>query len=240
MAAVGHPTAVPTSWPTAAPTWSNLTRVPTTAPTSIPTFVPTSLPPIYDFGNPDDWTPIVSTLILNLGVAFLMLLLFEWVRNKRCVYGRRLAEAPHRTPATPPSGFLRWVMPTLNISMRDTARYVGLDGFMLLRYVRVCLDISMLATVMSLGVLLPLWATGRAGLAPNNFLRWTMANLSTDAAEDVSSNFGSETPRIWAAVAFVYIYELYTLFKFDRCVCAALGAALRLRWGCAAAAVLGL
>lgn len=47
----------------------------------------------------------------------------------------------HRKPPELPRGFLAWVRPLMSIPEEKILQLAGLDGYMLLRYIRLCLKV---------------------------------------------------------------------------------------------------
>lgn len=48
----------------------------------------------------------------------------------------------HRKPPELPKGFLAWVRPLMSIPQERILQLAGLDAYMLLRYIRLCLKVG--------------------------------------------------------------------------------------------------
>lgn len=49
----------------------------------------------------------------------------------------------HRKPPELPKGFLAWVRPLMSIPQERILQLAGLDAYMLLRFIRLCLKVSL-------------------------------------------------------------------------------------------------
>lgn len=54
---------------------------------------------------------------------------------------RNRTRLKHRKPPELPKGFLAWVRPLMSISQERILQLAGLDAYMLLRYIRLCLKV---------------------------------------------------------------------------------------------------
>jgi Late exocytosis, associated with Golgi transport len=52
-----------------------------------------------------------------------------------------------------PRGFLAWVLPSWRIGDDEFLRQVGLDGYMVIRFIRLCRRLCWMATVCGCGIL---------------------------------------------------------------------------------------
>lgn len=88
------------------------------------------------------WQQIQATCGLGIIVGLACLALFEAFRSNRMVYLRRTARLKHRAPLRPGRYPLQWLWPVLTIGDAETARMVGLDAFVCIRYLQWCLKVS--------------------------------------------------------------------------------------------------
>src|SRR3546814_12888060 len=104
--------------------------------------------------------PVLATLEINIGIACLLVFIFEMCRHIRAIYAKRLKSMPHRAPPAPGDGCMAWIPATTQVSEDETLRMVGLDGYMLLRYVRTCYRLCLFCSFWGLVVLVPVYWTG--------------------------------------------------------------------------------
>jgi hypothetical protein len=140
-----------------------------------------------------DASPIWTTLYFNGAIGIVLLLLFERFRHRADIYFPRLLNYPSRTPDAPPSGFGGWMKPLLVITDEQTLDYVGLDGYMRLKFLKVCALLCCVMTVVGLLVLAPVYSTGYNGFP--GYYKITMSNVSVDGV------------RLWAPWLAIYIYS---------------------------------
>jgi hypothetical protein len=113
--------------------------------------------------SPDEQTAsVISTAILNGVVAFIVYALFERCRDQKEIYAPRLREKPHRTPKSPTLSLFSWISDINSVSDDETLKMVGLDAFMLLRFLRFCGMVCGICGVFGVCVLFPVYFT--AGL----------------------------------------------------------------------------
>ena len=90
------------------------------------------------------------------------MLLFECMRGRdRPVYWPKRRWRRRQTPTKAPSGPLAWLFYDMTLKGVEVAELVGLDAYMLLRYIRLCLRITAMSTFWGLAVLLPLYGRKR-------------------------------------------------------------------------------
>jgi Late exocytosis, associated with Golgi transport len=103
----------------------------------------------------------------------------------------------HRVPPCPSGHPLAWIASVLAVGDEDLLRMVGLDGYMLVRYVNVCFRMSVFYTMWGLLVLAPVYS-----LAPGNHVSWnkyTLANIPNNPAAN----------QLWVPAVFAYIFSMY-------------------------------
>jgi hypothetical protein len=90
-----------------------------------------------------------------------------------------------------------WIVSVLEIGEEDLLRMVGLDGYMLIRYINVCFRMSVFYTIFGLLVLVPVYSS-----APGEHVSWnkyTLANIPNDPSAN----------QLWVPAIFAYIFSLY-------------------------------
>ena len=146
---------------------------------------------------------LVNTLYLNIVICLVLAGFFEVNRHYKSVYLKRLTrkfERSKRVPPAPRRYPFGWVPAILAVKEGELVRMVGLDGYMLIRYINICLKMSAFLTFYGLFVLSPLYATAQGSL-PTRF-EWstfTIANIPTDSTIDL----------LWVPAFFAYIFTAY-------------------------------
>ena len=106
---------------------------------------------------------LLNTLGINILVGFLLVVAFEMNRKMKSIYMKRLTKdklfkhKPPRTPEEPPETFLGWISTLNAVTEDDILRMVGLDGYMLIRYINICFRISLFITFWGMVVLVPIY-----------------------------------------------------------------------------------
>lgn len=177
------------------------------------TFAPTA----YSEKKPDnpwdassvEWPEIVTTLELTVALFVVLLALFEVKRHRLSVYAPRLRhfnqeERAHRLPNDPAvlmGGCRRWPLAwawlVCRVSDDDMRRMIGLDAFVLLRYLKMWRGLFFKGVVFGTVVLLPTYSTGAR--RESGFYRMTMRNLEKGST------------RLWAPYCFAYVWTLLIL-----------------------------
>ncbi len=81
------------------------------------------------------------TLYINFVIFGSLLILFEVVRNIKQMFLKRMTlklEKANRVPSAPPKNFLGWIHHIMQISEIEFLHMVGLDGYMLMRFIKIC------------------------------------------------------------------------------------------------------
>ena len=98
---------------------------------------------------------------------------------------------------------LNRIAPLIQTSEEDTLKLIGLDGYMLLRFLLICAKVGMCGGLFSLVVLLPLYSTSNEDDVIGMNLH-TMANIK------------AQSPRLWGPFICMYLFSgafLYLLYK---------------------------
>ena len=145
---------------------------------------------------------LVNTLYINVIVFVLLVVFFECNRHMRSIYQKRLTKGKlvqtGRVPESPPSRyFLGWVVDLAKISEDDLLHMVGLDGYMLMRYINICLRICAFLTFWGLMVLVPVY--GNSDGKRCGWSRFTLANIPNDYT----------ATQLWAPTILAYIFAAY-------------------------------
>ena len=94
--------------------------------------------------------------------------------------------------------FLDWVWQSNTISWQRFREVAGLDAYMFLRFLRMCLVICSVSSVYGLLLLWPVYFTGG-----ENTEEWYVLSLA---------NVTNGSPRLWAGCIFMWIFSLFVLW----------------------------
>jgi hypothetical protein len=164
-----------------------------------------------DDGNLQTTDSLIDTFYLNLFVFGCLVAVLELFRHQKSVYFTRMYSPRYRksvvnrdrVPEKPSWYPFAWIGSIYSIDEKSFLRMVGLDGYMLLRFIAVCFKVCMFCSFFGCVVLVPVYQTA----ALNQEQRWnkfTMANIPDDYA----------SPRLWAPVVFVYVFSWYYCYLF--------------------------
>jgi len=168
----------------------------------------------------------LTSTLLSLLVFLFCFLLFSFIRNKfRDIYqfrrllrywkshddydGKRVG-VPDKTPRSKP---FHWVTAAMSMSEQDIVDKIGLEQAMYLRYIRSMLISFGFSSILSLLVLMPVYATGNyngrmeASGEENSFLVTGLRKITL-------SNVVKEDPRMWATGIVESVSCLVFLYFF--------------------------
>ena len=141
---------------------------------------------------------LLNTLCINIGVWVVLLGVFEVNRHMKSIYLKRSMKETFiragRVPPPPSTGILGWLSSLRSVSEDDILTMVGLDAYMLMRYINICFRITLFISLWGVLVLAPYYASSGGGHCSWN--RYTLSNVPqrayTDAAADVDRLDGVE------------------------------------------------
>jgi hypothetical protein len=148
---------------------------------------------------------LAYTLSLNLIIFAGLILFFELNRNLPRLFLKRLRktfEIEDRVPGRPPRHLFGWIRHVMAVSNGEFLRMIGLDGYMLLRFVLVCFKFCSFGSFFGLIILVPLYGQGSQGYG--GWQQYTLAN--------VVSSGEVTTDALWLPAAFSYMYLAYVLY----------------------------
>jgi hypothetical protein len=152
--------------------------------------------------SPDAATStVLATLSFVTLVGGVLILLFEYLRgNHADIYLPRSRSQGHRMPPPPPPGPLQWARHVLSVSDEDFFKSVGLDGYVFLRFLRLCCKVTVVSGVLGLLILAPVYFScpGNDGVAGINL--YTMANVEQNGT------------KLWAPFFLTWIFTLFLLY----------------------------
>jgi len=149
---------------------------------------------------------LLNTLFINIGVWIVLVGVFEFNRHMKSIYLKRRMKDKFvragRVPPEPGTGFLGWISTLNTISEDDMLQMVGLDGYMLMRYINICFHITLFISVWGACVLAPFYANSGGGHCA--WTKYTLGNVPMGDENDVDG-----WSRLWAPALFAYIFSAY-------------------------------
>jgi len=85
-------------------------------------------------------TTFLTTLYLNIGIFFFLIAVFEFNRHLKSIYFKRLThrfQSTNRVPAAPSKYPFSWIYEVSRVSEEEVLRMVGLDAYMMVRYLNI-------------------------------------------------------------------------------------------------------
>lgn len=89
----------------------------------------------------------------------------------------------------------------MSVSENELLRMIGLDGYMLLRYVKVCFKAAFFSAFFGVTIMLPIYSMSDGEFRHDRvWNRYTLANLRS---------LESKHQTLWIPVAFAYLFTTY-------------------------------
>ena len=140
---------------------------------------------------------LMRTLYANIVVFVIIAVAFESARSINRLYVCRRTRQRVKRGRVPdsPSGYpMKWLSVISKVSDDDFLYMAGLDAYIMLRYIKACIKVTLFYTLCGMIVLMPVYYTGKANQT-SNWEKYTIANVRADP----------EAKRLWAAVVMAYI-----------------------------------
>jgi hypothetical protein len=151
---------------------------------------------------------LLSNLVLNMLLATVLVLVFEGSRHIKSIYMKRMTKDKFvkggRVPEMPSTRMFGWLKTLYDTSEEDVLHMVGLDGYMLLRYVHACGRICAFISFWGLTVLVPFY--GFSGGKECAWNRFTLGNVPPGEIDQISIS------RLWVPAIFAYMFSAYFCF----------------------------
>lgn len=175
------------------------------------TAVPANLTTVAPTNTTTDSVPrnnsvetFIVALIINGIIALIVLLLFSYLRSKhKHIYAPRLLLVDKTYPlGTLNEKCFGWIIPALRATNDDVFNYSGMDALVLIRFLRMCLIMSVIILPYGIIVLIPLHVHG--GLDLEKLDQLTLSNVKAGS------------PKVWAHLIAVYAYTAifcYLLYR---------------------------
>jgi len=142
----------------------------------------------------------VSTVIF-----IILLLTFELIRHIKQIFLKRITrkfQKSKRVPPVPPRYFFGWIVEIMKVSESDFLYMVGLDGYVFLRFIKLCLKISCFFTLWGLLILLPVYVSSSGD--QHGWSKYTLANAMNE----------EDSHRLWLPAVFSYVFSGYVCRLF--------------------------
>jgi hypothetical protein len=167
------------------------------------TVAPTTETPIKN----DSTATFLVALIINGIIALVVLLIFSFIRPKfKHIYTPRLLLVDKKYPlGTPSDKCFGWILPAFKASNDDIFNYCGMDALVLIRFMKLCLIVSLIIMPYGIIVLIPLHVHG--GLKLEKLDELTLSNV-----EPKSHMLWAHLIAVWA-YTIVICYLLYREWK---------------------------
>ena len=136
---------------------------------------------------------LVTTLTVNVIVGALLIAIL-WLFRSNPIYCPRL----HRKAIS--RDIIHW----MSLSDEETLKLVGLDAFILLRFLRLFIIVGLMTSFFGLVILVSIYQYGVSPPGTDGINRYTLAH--------VRQNGG----RLWAVLLFYYIYTITFLYLLSR------------------------
>ncbi len=155
-----------------------------------------------DAYNYTETSQLLNSFYINLIIFASLLGIFELIRHMKSIYMNRYTRKfihANRVPPKPNGLPFGWVWAIMHVSEEDVLRMVGLDGYMLLRYLIACFRIASFFSFWGILVMVPVYGSGGKGLAGWN--KYTIGNISDNDYDTAKS--------LWMPVAFSYLFVIF-------------------------------
>jgi len=167
----------------------------TLAPSLELTSKPTLLSDLYKNAR---WNDIVVVFYYQVIFGGLLWVVFELCRTRmRNIYSPRKRWDPDKVPAARSTAPLAWVPEIVMMEGKETLDRVGLDAYMLLRFIRLCTRMTLFTSVLGGCILIPVFAQGDEDLT--SFNRMTLNNLT-------------KTETMWVSTMLAVVFTAHALF----------------------------
>lgn len=147
-----------------------------------------------------DTSAFLISFAINGAIAFVVLLLFSLLRRKnKKIYSPRLILLEQKFPLGKlPKWIFSWIIPALMAKDDDVFEYAGFDALVYIRFLKLCVKISLVILPYGIAVLLPLNIYG--GHKGTGLPKMTMSNLLEDS------------PKMWAHFVAVWVYTFVIFY----------------------------
>ena len=146
----------------------------------------------------------VSSLVINLGVALVVLSVFSFLRPRlKRIYSPRQLLLDMMFPLGKlPHSCFAWVIPAFMANDDDVFYYAGIDALVYMRFLKLCVKIALVIMPYGIAVLLPLNYYGNGSL--HGLDKVAMSNIKEGSS------------KVWAHLVAAWFYTMiicYLLYE---------------------------
>lgn len=109
-----------------------------------------------------------------------------------------------RVPNSPAWYPFAWIVEMSRVTEDDLLKMIGLDGYMMIRFLNICIRISAFLTFLGIVILVPVYYS----TAPSELESWnkyTLANIPNNP----------RARQLWVPVIFSYVFTAYYCYLFQ-------------------------
>lgn len=150
-----------------------------------------------------EYDGLINSLYINLIIFAILMIFFEIFRSiyKNTYLNRASSDKNFkrtgRVPPIPSKYPFAWIISVMEVGENDLLQKVGLDGYMLIRYINVCFRMSVFTTICGILVLIPVYSNASGDKVSWN--KYTLANIPNNPSAN----------ELWIPPIFAYIYSIY-------------------------------
>lgn len=143
---------------------------------------------------------LLNTFYINILIFTALMICFELVRHIRSIYLNRYTKRfiqAKRVPDAPKAYPLAWIVPIFEVDHEKFLEMVGLDGYMLLRYLMACFRIACFLAFWGVLVMAPVYSSNSS--REEGWNHYTIANIPDDPHNNT----------LWMPVIFSYFFVVF-------------------------------
>ena len=170
-----------------------------------------------DKNNNDQQQQIVTTLQYNVLIFVVLILFFEFNRSLKSVYLKRYTKRfieNNRVPDLPSNNFFSWLYIVIfTITEEELYNMIGLDAYILIRYLNILIKISLFVSLNGLLLLAPLYYY--CSNDNNNILdKFTIGTITANNTHNSSQSSSLQQYPILIPIISIYMYSSYYCYLF--------------------------
>lgn len=143
---------------------------------------------------------VLATLSFNSFLLGIIMVSFELFRYHLIdIYAPRIRKDENSKIPSPSRIPLFWIFQVLKVSDETLLENIGLDGYIFLRYLKMCFNICLISCLGAI-ILIPIYATSSSDSDIIGIDTLSMANIENG---DI---------RLWAPFVFIYLFTLLFLY----------------------------
>ena len=163
-----------------------------------------------DKKNYNDQQQIVTTLQYNVLIFVVLILFFEFNRSLKSVYLKRYTKRfieNNRVPDLPSNNFFSWLYIVIfTITEEELYNMIGLDAYILIRYLNILIKISLFVSLNGLLLLAPLYYY--CSNDNNNILdKFTIGTITANNIHNSSQSSSLQQYPILIPILSIYMYS---------------------------------